>query len=203
MEDVKKVCLFGQVCAELKPRFPKTPQSTLIKATQPFEKFAIDFKTPLSSSSCNIYILIVVDEFSRFPFCFLCHNVPLQTVINCLDGLFTSYDIPGCIHSENTSTLVTAEFKSYLIKQGIAQSHSAVYRPAGNSQVEGHNGVLWRAVRLALKTRNMPITQWERVLHNVMHSLRSLLCTSINATPNKLFFILIESHRMVLRCRLG
>ena len=188
VEDVKKVCLSCQVCAELKPRFCKPPQNTLIKATQPFERLAIDFKGPLSSSSRNFYILVVVDEFSRFPFCFPCPNMSSQTVINCLVRLFTLCGIPGCIHSDNASTFVSAEFKSYLIKRGIAQSHSAVYHPAGNSQVERCNGVIWRAVRLALKTRNMPITQWERVLHDVLHPLRSLLCTSTNATPHELFF---------------
>ena len=33
----------------------------------------------------------------------------------------------------------------------------------------------------------MPITQWERVLHDVLHSLRSLLCTSTNATRHEFF----------------
>ena len=159
MEDVKKVCLSCQVCAELKSRFCKPPQNTLIKATQLFERLAIDFKGPLPSSSRNFYIMVVVDKFSRFPFCFPCHKMSSQTVTNCLDRLFTLCGIPGCIHSDNASTFVSAEFKSYLIKKGIAQSHSAVYHPAGNSQVERYNGVIWRAVRLALKTRNMPITQ--------------------------------------------
>ena len=163
VKDVKKVCTFCQVCAELKP-----PQNTLIKATQTFEKLAIDFKGPLPSSTRKVYILVVVDEFSRFPFCFPCHNMSSQTVINCFHCLFTLCGIPGCIHSDNANTFVSAEFKLYLIKRGIAQSHSAIYRPIGNSQVERYNGVIWRVVRLASKTRNMPITQWERVLHDVL-----------------------------------
>ena len=116
VEDVEKVCLSCQVCAELKPRFCKPPQNTFIKAAQPFERLAIDFKEPLPSSSRNFYILVVVDEFSRFPFCFPCHNMSSQTVINCLDRLLTLCGIPGCIHSDNATTFVSAEFKSYLIK---------------------------------------------------------------------------------------
>ena len=42
-------------------------------------------------------------------------------------------------------------------------------------------------MRLALKTRNMPITQWERLLHDVLHSLRPLLHTSTNATLHEHF----------------
>ena len=105
MEDVKKVCLSCQVCAVLKPRFCKPPQNSLIKAIQSFERLAIDFKGPLPSSFRNIYILVIVDEFSRFPFCFPCHNMSSQTVINCLDHLFTLCGIPMCIHSDNAGSL--------------------------------------------------------------------------------------------------
>ena len=106
-------------------------------------------------------------------------------------------------------TFVSAEFRSYLIKRGIAQSRSAVYHPAGNSQVERHNGAIWRAVRLALKTRNMPITQWERVLHDLlffmMYRIRcDRFCVPALMLRRLNFFkILIENHQMVLRCLLG
>ena len=134
MEDVKK-CLSCQVCAKSKTRFCKQPQNTLFRATQSSEWLAIDFKGPLLLSTRNIYILVVVDEFPRFPFCFPCHNMSSQPVFN-LDRLFTLCDIPGCIHSDNASTFVSEEFKSYLIKRGIARSHSTIYYPTGNSQVE-------------------------------------------------------------------
>ena len=116
VEDVKKMCLSCQVCAELKPQFCKPPQNTLTKATPSFEELAIDFKEPLPSSSPNFYILVVVDEFSRFPFCFPCHNMSSQTVIICFDRLFTLCGIAWCIHSDNARTFVSVEFKSYLIK---------------------------------------------------------------------------------------
>ena len=112
------MCLSCQVCAELKPRLCKPPQNTLIKATQLFGRLATDFKGPLPSSTRNICILVVADEFFRFLFCFPCHNMSSQIVNNCLDLLFTLCGIPGCIHSDNASTFVSAELKSYLIKKG-------------------------------------------------------------------------------------
>ena len=54
--------------------------------------------------------------------------------------------------------------------------------------MERYNGVIWRPVRLALKSQNLPIERWESVLPNVLHSLRSLLCTATNAAPHELFF---------------
>lgn len=188
MEDVKKVCLSCKICCELKPRFFKAPANTLIKATRPFERISIDFKGPLPSCTRNFYLLVVIDEYSRFPFCFPCPNMYTSTVMKCLDELFSLCGVPGCILSDNARTFTSNEFKTFLLERGIASSHSTVYHPTGNSQVERYNGVIWRAIRLALKSRNLPINQWERVLPYVLHSLRSLLCTSTNATPHELFF---------------
>ena len=41
---------------------------------------------------------------------------------------------------------------------------------------------------MALRTQNLSYTQWEIVLPNVLHSIRSLLSTATNTTPNKRFF---------------
>ena len=48
-DDVKKLCHSCRICAELKPQFYRPQQNTLIKATQPMERWSIDFKGPLRS----------------------------------------------------------------------------------------------------------------------------------------------------------
>lgn len=41
---------------------------------------------------------------------------------------------------------------------------------------------------MALKSRGARENQWESVLDNVLHSIRSLLCTSTNETPHERLF---------------
>ena len=41
---------------------------------------------------------------------------------------------------------------------------------------------------MALKTRGLPITHWQEVLPDVLHSIRCLLCTATNSTPHERFF---------------
>ena len=48
--------------------------------------------------------------------------------------------------------------------------------------------MVWKAVTLALKSRNLPTSAWEIVLPDVLHSIRSLLCTSTNCTPHERLF---------------
>ena len=41
---------------------------------------------------------------------------------------------------------------------------------------------------LALKSLNLPSSQWETVLDRSLHSIRSLLCTATNQTPHERLF---------------
>ena len=49
------------------------------------------------------------------------------------------------------------------------------------------NEIIWKSITLALKSKNLPVENWEIVLQNALHSIRSLLCTAINATPHERF----------------
>ena len=64
----------------------------------------------------------------------------------------------------------------------------SIYHPAGNGQAERIVGTVWRAVQLALKICQLPISHYETVLDNVLHSIRSLLCAATNCTPHERFF---------------
>ena len=172
----------------MKPQFYSKTRNSLIKATQPFERISIDFKGPLPSYTRNTYILVVIDEYSRFPFCFPCANMHAKTVINCLNELFCLCGVPGYVHSDNATSFRSGAIKAFLNSKGVATSHSSIYHPEGNSQVERSIGSVWQAVKLALKSRGLPVHRWEDVLPDVVHSMRSLLCTTSNATPHELFF---------------
>jgi len=67
------------------------------------------------------------------------------------------------------------------------QLNVSVY-PQSKGQCEKYNDVIWPAVKLALKTKNQPTCQWESVLPEALHSVRSILCTATYATPHERFF---------------
>ena len=47
---------------------------------------------------------------------------------------------------------------------------------------------MWKSIRFALKTHSFTDSHWEMVLPDALHSIRSLLSTSINTTPHERFF---------------
>ena len=137
------------------------------------ERLNIYFKGPLPSATQNKYFLTIIDEYSRFPIVFPCPNISSQTVIKCLNQLFSLCGTPGYIHSDRGSSFISREIKEYLSQKGIATSRTTSYHPTGNAQCERYNGIVWKSIRLALKTHSFP---------------NSLLLTSIHTTPHERFF---------------
>ncbi|VDI32023.1 Hypothetical predicted protein [Mytilus galloprovincialis] len=92
------------------------------------------------------------------------------------------------IHSDRGQSFMSVEFKIFLQSHGVATSRTTPYSPQSNGQCERYNGIIWKAVTLALESLGLKETQWESVLPDALHSVRSLLCTSINCTPHERFF---------------
>ena len=63
--------------------------------------------------------------------------------------------------------------KEFLNERGIASTFSSVYNPRGNSQCERFNGIIWNTIKLALRTNGLEIANWEMIIPEVLHSLRS------------------------------
>ena len=65
---------------------------------------------------------------------------------------------------------LSQEVKNSLTQRGVATSKTTPYQPTGNGLVERYNGIIWKVVRLALKSANQPDSQWEQVLPGAPHS---------------------------------
>ena len=188
IEEIRKVNNSCKQCCEVKPRFYKPEPAHLIKATQPFERLNLDFKGPLPSVNANKYFLHIVDEYSRFPFVFPVANLTSSTVISCLNTLFSTFGMPAYIHSDRGSSFMSNELKLFLNSHGISSSRTTPYNPAGNGQVEKGNHTVWRAISLTCHSRKLPLSRWQEVLPDVLHSTRTLLCTATNCTPHERMF---------------
>ena len=188
IDDVRDVIRGCKVCCECKPRFYNSPSQHLIKATQPLERLNIDFKGPLPSASRNKYMLSVVDEYTRFPWAIPCPDLKAETVHMSLCNIFSVFGLTGYVHSDRGSSFMSKELTDYLHQRGIATSRTTPYNPQGNGLVERYNGTIWKHVTLALKSKGLPVSEWEQVLPDVLHSIRSLISTATNETPHERMF---------------
>ena len=132
--------------------------------------------------------MTIIDEFSRFPFAFLCKDMQSSTVIQCFNQLFALFGMPSYVHNDRAPDFLSKEVREYLHSRGVATSKTSRYNPRGNGQAERYNGTIWKAVTLALKSKGLPLSAWEEVLPDALHSIRSLLCTATNCTPHERLF---------------
>ena len=187
-DDVQTVANSCKSCACMKPHFLRS-QGTLIHATAPFQRLSVDFKGPLPpSKNGNRYLLTIIDEFSRFPFAYPCRDMTSGTVTQCFSQLFSLFGMPDMVHNDRGTDFISEETQKYLLSKSIATSRTSRYNPRGNGQVERLNGTLWKAVQVTLHSRNLNYSEWENVLPDALHSIRSLLCTATNCTPHERMF---------------
>ena len=83
---------------------------------------------------------------------------------------------------------MSRELREFLTSKGIASSRTTSYNPQGNGQTERYNGIIWRAITMALKSCDLPTKCWQVVLPDALHSIRSLLSTATNVTPHEQLF---------------
>ena len=188
LSEVRQVVNSCDVCNECKPRYYNPPRTNLITSTRPWERLSIDFIGPLPSNSQNKYLLVIVDEFSRYPFAFPCSRITDDVVITHLLNLFSMFGTPSAIHSDRGAQFESTKLKEFLLKNSVAKTRTTPYRPEGNGQCERINGTIQKTIQLALKTFGYDKTKWERVLPHALSSIRSLLCTATNCIPHDRLF---------------
>ena len=110
-----------------------------------------------------------------------------QTVISRLVQILNLVGACGYINSDRGKLFFSRELVSFTHELRIPTGKTSVYHPASNGQCEKYNDIIWSGVKLAIKEQNLSITKWEYVLPQVLHSVRSLLCTTMNTTPHERF----------------
>ena len=99
------------LCKELKPRFHNPPSASLITSTRSWERLSIDFIGPLPSTTPNKFLLVVIDEYSRYPFAFPCSRITDDVVISHLLSLFSMFGTPAAIHSDRGAQFESSKLR--------------------------------------------------------------------------------------------
>ena len=82
---------------------------------------------------------------------------------------------------------MSRDLNQFLHERGVATSHSTPYHLTGNSQCVRLNQTLRKTIQLLLRTQKLDNDQWEAILPEALHAIRSLLCISTNNTPHERF----------------
>ena len=103
-----KNCLSCQAATAKSP--PTKPLLMITLPTAPWKEVAVDFAGPFPSRD---YIVVVVDEFSRFPEVELLTLTFSKAVVPKLDAIFSRQGVPDILKSDNGPPFNGHECKTF------------------------------------------------------------------------------------------
>ena len=110
-----------------------TPVQEPVKSTElpdyPWQRISVDFLGPLPSGH---YIMVAIDEYSRFPEVFITTSTALKPTISNLDKLFSSYGIPEVVKTDNGPPFNSKGFKCYSKHMGFRHRRVTPLHPRAN-----------------------------------------------------------------------
>ena len=159
----------------------KEPLIMSVLPRGPWLEVSIDFCGPLPIGE---YLLVMVDEFSRYPIVEVVRNTAAETVVPVVDNVFSTFDYPEVIKSDNGPPSNGHLWREFLQENGVRHRKITPLWPQVNAQAEAFNKPLMKA----LKAANIKGIPWRAELKRFLRAYRSTPHVSTEFTPHRLMF---------------
>lgn len=149
---------------------------------QPFQAISIDLMGPYPrSTKGNIYLLTLVDLFTRWPEAYPLRKATTAIIIAKLKNeFFSRFGVPEIIIADNGPQF-RANFDRWCAKNGVKVEHTPTYHPRANP-VERKNASIKEGLKLLLANAN----QWDADLDVVLFTLRTRTNQTTKYSPAEL-----------------
>ena len=153
----------------------------------PFERIALDIMGPLPvTSNGNIYVLVVMDYFTKWAEAYALPDQQAKTVARVLVTQFVCrYGVPNQIHSDQGSNFESKLFSSLCKLLEIDKTRTTAYHPQSDGLVERFNRTLQTMLSMYCKKDQ---SDWDQHLPYVLMAYRASQQETTGATPNSLVF---------------
>ena len=114
-----------------------TKQNNLEILTEPNQEIQLDFAGPIKSKTRgDVYILVAIDRFSKWPTAQICKSTDTRTVLKILTKYFADNGTPQCSRTDNGSCFKSNEFKQFCNGENINRIRCTPNLHTGNGLVE-------------------------------------------------------------------
>lgn len=163
--DIERVCRECAPCAAQRAAPAPAPLHSWPWPDEPWTRLNVDFLGPYRGK----YYLVLIDAHSKWLEVECVSGTSAAAVISCLRRIFCRLGLPKRIVSDNGPPFSSAEYSSYLEKNGIKRILVAPYHPSSNGAAE--NAV--RLVKQVLKKATLENEDGEKALCRFLFAYRN------------------------------
>jgi transposase InsO family protein len=159
----------------------QTPLKMSKLPTKPWTEISADFFGPLPTGE---YILVVIDDYSRFPMCEVLRSTSATATIPAIDRILSTMGIPAVLRTDNGPPFNSKEFARFAETMGFKHRKITPRWPKANAEAER----FMRTLKKCLQIANMKRSPWRRDLQIFLRQYRSTEHTTTGSSPHKLLF---------------
>ena len=160
IEQTVAACLPCQVsCPESNATEPLN-MSDLPKGA--WQELSIDFKELPTGD----YLMVVVDDYSRFPVIEITKSTSAKCIIPKLDTIFATYGIPLTIRTDNGPPFNSVEFRQFTEYSGVKHRKVTPLWPKANGEVER----IMRNLKKLYRTATAEHQNWKQALNKYLRN---------------------------------
>lgn len=183
--DVKEYVESCRLCnLNKKPLTPVAPLGSY-HAGIPMERLNVDLVGPLPRTKRgNVYILMAVDQFSKWMECIPLPNQTAITVAKALvEEIFLRLGCPLEMHSDQGTNFLSGVLQSVCDLLQVHRTRTTSYRPRSNGQAERFNRSIMPLLRIHAQAHD---EDWDEALPYIASAMRSTVHRSTGFTANQL-----------------
>ena len=137
------------------------PLKPLPLPTAPWCEISVDFLGPLPSGE---KLLVILDEYSRFPIVHVMKSTTADCVINKLEPVFALFGYPDKCKTDNGPPFDSTKIKKYMKQNSIHHHKITPLHPQSNANCERFMNVIGKS----LKTATIEGRNWRQELNELL-----------------------------------
>ena len=170
-----KACL---PCQIVTPIYTREPLQMSVLPDNPFDEVSIDFAYVDGEN-----ILLLVDDYSRFPFIEPVSSTSGKAVIPKLDQLFATFGTPGVVKSDNGPPFNGDEFAKFAGVLGFKHRKVTPLWPRANGEVER----FVKTMKKCIKAAKAEGKNWRKELQTFLRNYRTTPHATTGIAPATMF----------------
>jgi len=177
-EAVISQCIY---CAANTPQNKREPLNMSALPQSKWSNLAADFYGPLPTGEM---LLVVMDEYSRFPAVEIVHSTSANTTITALDRILSMFSIPDVVKTDNGPPFNSEQFAKYAAYMGFKHRKITPLWPMANAECERFMRSLGKALRIAQQEGK----NWKQEMQAFLRAYRTTPHSTTGISPHEMLF---------------